>query len=677
MTNLAGHTGSWRAHALASALLAVTLFTVALDVYSRNISEFAGSSILQLLPPVLISIVVGCMAFVITGITGLKPLGMSVVLGAAACVIAASQGVTTSVIPPIDGGTHPYIVSSERGVVEFILLFVIFLLTAGFAILRLREALVILSGLTFLAVLIPIYNLAARDRISTSLGPLMTLSRDVNVIHIMFDSLQSDAFKQIAEQQPDLLPEFDGFTYYPDHAGYANWTTLSIAAIQTGRLFFDQHQDGMDPIEEIGEWLRSSSMMSHLADKGWDVSAVQPSNAFCFRTKYYCSTLPFLSNSIGQRLGKQRKSNPLIVVDLALLRLAPTLLKPLVYNEGKLLWSDATGPANADSSTANDIALSMDFAKILTEDIAVTDDNPVYKFLHFYPPHKPFILDEDCRIGAARTEDWPNYLPQATCAVKQMAGILQALKRLGAYDNSVIIFQSDTGLGMVRPTENADPKITSVVEYSSPQLVGYARPTLLIKPLGATGPLRVSSGQTSHLNTFSLINDATAGRTNLPNVTAPKDRSFVVSRIIRAGTTSVSPYEQFSIVGNVADSAAWQYGGMLSRPGVPYLARPIQSATFSIDADEPLKLNQSIRLVGSVRGGNDVEYTFLRRIRDDKLEVIKDWSSDNTATWEVDEDGMTPCVANILMAARNRVMGPSEQQINVEKVAKISASECH
>ncbi|MGO7888849.1 hypothetical protein ACC740_38810, partial [Rhizobium ruizarguesonis] len=62
----------------------------------------------------------------------------------------------------------------------------------------------------------------------------------------------------------------------PDHAGYAKWTTLSIAAIQTGRLFFDQHQDGMDPIEEIGEWLRSRSMMYHLAEKGWDVRAVQP-----------------------------------------------------------------------------------------------------------------------------------------------------------------------------------------------------------------------------------------------------------------------------------------------------------------------------------------------------------------------------------------------------------------
>lgn len=674
---MACETGSWRAPALASGLFAASLFTVAVDVYSRNISEFAGSSALQLLPPLLISVLVGCMALVIIGVTGgFKPLGQSVVLGATACVIAASQGVTASAIPPIDGGTHTYVVSSGRVVIELILLFVIFLLTAGFAVVRRREALAIVAGLTLLAALSPAYNLAARDRISSSLGPFMTLSRDLNVIHIMFDSLQSDAFKQITDQQPNLAAEFAGFTYYPDHAGYANWTTLSVAAIQTGRLFFDQHEDGMDPVEEIGGWLRSNSMMSYLADKGWDVSAVQPANAFCIKTKHYCSTLPFLSNSIGERLGKRHQANPMIVGDLALLRLAPTMLKPLVYNEGKLLWSDATGPANADSSTANDIALSMDFAKILTEDIAIKADKPVYKFLHFYPPHKPFILDEACRIGTARTEDWPNYLPQATCAVKQMVGILQALKRIGAYDNSVIVFQSDTGLGMVRPTEKVGLNITSVVEYTSPQLVGYARPTLLIKPLGATGPLRVSSVQTSHLNTFSLINDASGGRTDLPNVTIPTDRSFVVSRIIRAGTPSVLPYETFSIVGDVADFATWQYGGMLSRPGVPFLARPIRSATFSIDADEPLKINQSIRLVGSVSGGNDVEYTFLRRIKDDKLEIIKDWSSDNTATWEVDENGMTPCVANILMAARNRVMGPSEQQINVEKVAKISASEC-
>nr|WP_259667728.1 sulfatase-like hydrolase/transferase [Rhizobium lentis] len=504
----------------------------------------------------------------------------------------------------------------------------------------------------------------------------MTLSRDVNVIHVMFDSLQSDAFKEIADRQPDLTAEFAGFTYYPDHAGYANWTTLSIAAIQTGRLFFNHHEDGLDPIEEIGGWLRSNSMMSYLADKGWDVSAVQPANAFCIKTKYYCSTLPFLSNSIGERLGKQHQSNPMIVVDLALLRLAPTVLKPLVYNEGKLLWSDATGPVNADSSTANDIALSMDFAKILTEDIAVTDDNPVYKFLHFYPPHKPFILDEDCRIAAARTEDWPNYLPQATCAVKQMIGIIQALKRIGVYDNSVIIFQSDTGLGMVRSNDKAASTITSVVEYTSPQLIGYARPTLLIKPLRATGPLRVSTVQTSHLNTFSLINDATGGRTDLPNVTVPKDRQFVVSRIIRAGTTSVSPYETFNIDGDVANPSAWRSGGILSRPGVPYLARPIQSATFSIEGEQPLKPNESIRLVGSVTGGSDVEYTFLRRTKGDQLEIIKGWSSDNTATWVVDENGQTPCVANLLMAARNKVMGPSELQTNVEKVAKITSSAC-
>ncbi|MGO8462789.1 hypothetical protein ACC759_38190, partial [Rhizobium ruizarguesonis] len=53
----------------------------------------------------------------------------------------------------------------------------------------------------------------------------------------------------------------------------------------------------------------------------------------------FCSTLPFLSKSIGQLLGKQRKSNALIVFDLALLRLAPTFLKQKAFDGWTALTS--------------------------------------------------------------------------------------------------------------------------------------------------------------------------------------------------------------------------------------------------------------------------------------------------------------------------------------------------
>ena len=62
------------------------------------------------------------------------------------------------------------------------------------------------------------------------------------------------------------------------------------------------------------------------------------------------------------------------------------------------------------------------------------------RFLHVILPHSPFVWDSYCQF-APKSSPAEQYL----CAAKLMGEIVAELKRLGRYDNSLIIFQSDHG----------------------------------------------------------------------------------------------------------------------------------------------------------------------------------------------------------------------------------------
>ena len=661
--------------------LGAAFFVLVLEIYARNVGEFIGEASLFAVPALAAAFLTS-LAIALSIASRFQPFALIVIQVTTVGIIAAGYVFAISA-PPLDGGEHIFAVDLTKAVIE---LFIFALIITSTAILARRHMnllfaavslLIIATGSIHLSTIImrPDTKETPADTPPDLLAPLLALSDELNILHVMFDSLQSDAFEQILTDNPDLRAAFDGFTYYADHAGYSNWTNLSLPALQAGRQFFDIHRDNAGAIEEIAGWLRLDSIMASLAEQGYAANAVQPSEAFCFNMPFYCTTLPRLSADIAKRVGRSPVgSDPLILIDLALLRLTPTLFKPYVYNNGGLLLSSVTG---ARSPIERDIILSADFARILSNGMHVSATQPVYKFLHFYPPHKPFILDRDCQPGQRRNEIWQNYIPQATCSVRLITKLLQRIKKLGAYDNTIIVIEADTGLGMVQDPDPNAQSVTSVISYTRRQLVGYARPTFAIKGLKSRGPLTTSKRPTSHLSTFRLIEEASAGRVDLEDIDDTEPRRFVVSDIVRDDTTNVAPYESFTINGAVTDFASWEADGIFLKDGVKVEGpAPVESAILEVDGTIPAKVGETLRLEASSVGGREKEYLFFRRMAVDQFDVIQDWSGSRSALWEVKAGGRQPCFAELLLAVRNKAKLIEEQTLTLEKDIPIDGPEC-
>src|SRR4030095_10200725 len=59
-------------------------------------------------------------------------------------------------------------------------------------------------------------------------------------------------------------------------------------------------------------------------------------------------------------------------------------------------------------------------------------------------PHRPIVVDRDCRFGFAAMSR-VSYTEQSRCAIKLVAALLDRARALGIYDSSLIIVSSDHG----------------------------------------------------------------------------------------------------------------------------------------------------------------------------------------------------------------------------------------
>ncbi|WP_222182526.1 sulfatase-like hydrolase/transferase [Geminicoccus harenae] len=520
--------------------------------------------------------------------------------------------------------------------------------------------------------------------------PITELSSDFNVIHVMFDSLRSDALAEVLEAHPELRRHFDGFTVYPEHMGYSNWTTISLGGLLAQHFYFNEAVPPDEPANALfGRWLAQESLPARLHDAGFQASAMPPGGVFCEAAPHACATLDQVAADEGVAIGTGDPaallaSERILLGNLALLRLAPAVLKPAVYREGALLIPARAGEDLPElTPIQRDVVLSRELARHLAGSYRVATERPVYQFLHFYPPHRPFLFDADCRLRQEAADGWQSYLDQATCAVRLFGGLVERLRELGVLERSVVVLQSDTGLNVV-PDGEAGPMVTRTEAYGQNELMGYARPALAIKPLGASGAMAVNETHTHHRDSFALLEAAARepdGRSRLDLPDPPPalggSRPFVVSGPVRPHTRRLAPYERFAVDGPVGDWASWRVEGSFTAPGEPLAeTRPITAVALRVEPAGPIAPGQTVRLQAEVTGGSGQPvFTFFRRAAEGKFAMIAPADLRAEVAWVVAEDHRRPCQAELLVAARNE-LDPEDQRVVGELAVPLARPGC-
>lgn len=306
-------------------------------------------------------------------------------------------------------------------------------------------------------------------------------SSERNVVVIVLDAFQSTAFERIVDSTPEYAENLGGFTFFSDALANFKTTKMAIPAILTGAIY-----DNTYPVwKYFKESVKGKTLPDVLARSGFR-SHVLTYMWFCGLFLDSLCTHPM--EQIEGDARRVRRLESIRLADLALFRYLPDIAKRKIYDDHTwLLWSrlvESPGTRNNNRDQRYAIELIDNFERFSTVD----QERPRFKFIHFILPHEPLTLSADCsrRKGRISNNDPDHYLTQAECALRLTTRLLEKMKELGVYDNSVIAIAGDHGMGV-------GIRFTDVVGPGTLQNVERAFPLLLVKPAYASGALKTSS----------------------------------------------------------------------------------------------------------------------------------------------------------------------------------------
>jgi phosphoglycerol transferase MdoB-like AlkP superfamily enzyme len=217
----------------------------------------------------------------------------------------------------------------------------------------------------------------------------------------------------------------------------------------------------------------------------------------------------------------------------------------------------------------------------LVDNAKAGSGKPTFKFIHIFTTHSPFFLDEECvqitkeeyeERGRART-----ILEQSICAMTQVLGILDRLREFGILDETLVILAADHG-SPVNLVAGENGEIEEMKEIKGARIPGFAKvlPLLLVKPIGAKGPLRVSQAPVSLVDIPNTVvadmgieqvfpgralQDAKEGETRTRVYFDYKwEHSFWFA-------DGLPPLTEFRVNGPARDPASWSKGRSLQPDG--------------------------------------------------------------------------------------------------------------
>ena len=301
-----------------------------------------------------------------------------------------------------------------------------------------------------------------------------------NVLHVVLDELGSDLFIHAVESDRKLKKAFDGFTVFSDALAVYPSTSMSILVLMTGEVYRN-NEPKKAFIKKVSE---QNKGIERLASLDYELDA----HTQCQRGVLQRCTL------INPRIISEESANveALQLLDIFLFKSVPDYLKPNVYNHEKWLLLNM-------SSHNRYLKLQSGVAHLLfkrfVEDISVSDSsNPRYKFFHSLVTHAPVNLDADCDIVDEEEQSNEATVEHVKCGLGHFVDLLEKLKKLDIYDETMIVLSSDHG----------DYWIDGSVAFGKfmsrgirPGMVTRASATLAIKPFDARGPIATTQAPVS------------------------------------------------------------------------------------------------------------------------------------------------------------------------------------
>lgn len=325
----------------------------------------------------------------------------------------------------------------------------------------LSVALLIVQGVGVASLFIGEDGASASGPIVVTEDGLFEVSSEENVVVFVLDNYDTKVFKQVAQDDPGMLEEMDGFTWYSNSAGVMIPTSFAVPYLLTG---IEPDED-----EELATYLErrytESEFLEDLHATGYSIGIYTDTFGLAYldddqeQSEIYDNVMNI--HPVDEPIRVSPKQTILLLTRCALYRDMPWAFKPRFW-----FYTDELNtriPQRAEGGDPAQKPYYIDdtgyFDELQTRGLSIQDEDysGAFRFIHLLGAHSPFSLDETGRdIGIGNSDQER----QARGSMRMVGYYLQKLKELGLYDKATIIITSDHGdwrASMEAPDETTEP----------------------------------------------------------------------------------------------------------------------------------------------------------------------------------------------------------------------------
>ncbi len=252
------------------------------------------------------------------------------------------------------------------------------------------------------------------------------MASDENVVVFVLDMMDTDYIKEILEQTPDFLDEFDGFTYYPNCVSRFQRTFPSVAYMLTEEPFrFD-----METPKYFEEAWKRSPQLHKMKEDDYRIQV--------FGNMKYTAGSGEAMEGLVDNYSTDRRKVPYVRFPLIMLKLVAYRDMPHVLKQFFWLYTEDINDVYQDGYRVNDYAF---YRTLVQGGLTKGDCKKQFIFYHLNGSHGPLLLDAD----ANKVKSGTDTISQTEGCLKIVLEYMRQMKEIGVYDNSTIIITADHG----------------------------------------------------------------------------------------------------------------------------------------------------------------------------------------------------------------------------------------
>jgi YidC/Oxa1 family membrane protein insertase len=398
---------------------------------------------------------------------------------------------------------------------------------------------------------------------------IVSFSTERNILVLMLDGFPGGYLHRIMEEVPEILREYDGFTWFPNTVT-TNADTLGAIATLAGGPRYKPDKINSRNYDSVGSAIHESYgvYIDAFMPKGYQITYVNPTFAGgcdTFRKEIHCSeTFPYgvyyhNKEEPDVPLLQGDSHVPWIMAMVSVLQAAPFFLKSWLYDNGGY---HGANPTVVRQTAANSLKVrEWGFLRVLSRESSAHSRSKTLKFIQLSIPHPPNALDAHCKMEPGQS----TVFTEAVCALKEIGTLLLRLQETGIYDVTKIVVVSDHGWYVDNPLFPRDFEKTVPKWQGWLSIPGIAHPLLMVKDFGMRGTFRRSNTFLSNSDVPSLVCSAIEACRDVepdPTKTNTSERTLTFS-IIRYPPEEVQAKKfdivtTFEVRNNIFDPQNWK-----------------------------------------------------------------------------------------------------------------------